>query len=103
MISGRRGSTASAPIDATGSSSNTGKNVVPAFTVFHRPPEAVPIYNTSGFLGSAAIAVTLPEGPAGPIFLGLMPWNRLMSTFWPGRFKEKNINTNMAGKIFLSI
>ncbi len=39
---------------------------------FHKPPEAVPTYITSGLLVTTSIAVTRPDMPPGPIFRGVI-------------------------------
>ena len=44
-----------------------GVNVVPAFVVFHTPPEAVARYHTRVSLGSTARSTMRPEIMAGPI------------------------------------
>src|SRR5258708_33496415 len=44
-----------------------GVNVVPAFVVFHTPPDAVARYHTRGSLGSTARSTMRPEIMAGPI------------------------------------
>src|SRR5258708_5774202 len=44
-----------------------GVNVVPAFVVFHTPPDAVAKYQTRVSLGSTARSTMRPEIMAGPI------------------------------------
>ncbi|MDP5071314.1 MAG: hypothetical protein NWQ45_10485, partial [Congregibacter sp.] len=51
----------------TGCASNSGSKLVPAFTVFHSPPEAEPMYQMFLFEGTTAMLVILPLMPAGPM------------------------------------
>ena len=48
-----------------------GLHVVPAFSVFHTPPEPTATYQTFSFIGSIAISAILPDMKAGPILLNL--------------------------------
>lgn len=65
---------ASAPMDCTGSLSNTGLNVVPPFDDFHTPPLAAPTYTVSRPSSfTAAIAATRPLIVAEPMFLAPSP------------------------------
>src|SRR5687768_6972451 len=47
--------------------SKTGVQVVPAFTVFHTPPEAAPTKYFAGYFGSTAKPLTRPDVNAGPM------------------------------------
>src|ERR1700738_1215699 len=67
MILGLEGAIAMSPIEITRSLSNTGKNIVPALTVFQIPPVAVATQNAFGFPGTASMSVTRPAIFAGPI------------------------------------
>jgi hypothetical protein len=55
-----------APKDTLPSFSNTGLQVVPAFSVFHAPPEADAAKMTRVSRGSTAKAVILPLVIVGP-------------------------------------
>src|ERR1700756_244506 len=55
------------PIVETPSLSNTGSQVVPLFTVFQTPPEAVPTYTMLGLLSTTAKSSMRPPITAGPI------------------------------------
>ena len=63
---------ATAPIDAVVSFSKTGSHFMPPEVDFHKPPEAVPTYMMSGLLVTTSMAVTRPDMPPGPMFLGIM-------------------------------
>ncbi|CAI8272132.1 MAG: Uncharacterised protein [Flavobacteriaceae bacterium] len=49
---------------------------MPPDSDFHNPPDAVPAYIISVLLSTTSIDVTLPDIPAGPIFLGLISFNK---------------------------
>ncbi len=57
---------ATEPIPSNGLSSKIGSQVIPPLTDFQTPPEAVPMYITSGLSVSASMEVTRPLIPAGP-------------------------------------
>src|SRR5258705_1637404 len=58
------GAMASAPIACAGSLSNTARQCTPASSVFQIPPDAAPMYATSGFPGSPTAAIArFPSGP----------------------------------------
>ena len=59
-------------MEAVSSFSKIGSHVMPPEVDFHKPPEAVPTYITSGFLFTTSIAVTRPDMPPGPIFRGVI-------------------------------
>src|SRR5450432_1479258 len=69
------GSSAIAPIDCTGCSSNIGRKVVPPSSVFQTPPLAAPTNIVILPLGSrfAAIAETRPLIVAEPMLRALRP------------------------------
>ncbi len=48
-------------------SSKIGVKVMPRFTVFHNPPNALATYQTLGFFGSIAMSATRPVDSVGPI------------------------------------
>src|SRR5690348_4501583 len=64
---GSEGAIAISPMVETPSLSNTGSQVVPLFTVFHTPPEAVPTYTIFGLLSTTAKSSIRPPITAGPI------------------------------------
>src|SRR5260370_16188077 len=64
--SGLDGATATAPSDTVASWSNTGVQLVPLLTVFHRPPDAVATYMIDGRDGTTATSTTRPPMLAGP-------------------------------------
>ena len=70
IISGFDCSIARAPIEAVFSLSKIGFQEIPPLFDFHKPPDAVPTYMTSGLLTTTSIAVTRPDIPPGPMFLG---------------------------------
>ena len=49
-----------------------GSHFIPPEVDFQSPPEAVPTYITSGLSFTTSIAVTRPDMPPGPMFLGAM-------------------------------
>src|SRR5213078_414139 len=58
------GAIASAPIACAGSLSNTGRQCTPPSSVFQTPPDAAPMYATSGLPGSPTAAIArFPSGP----------------------------------------
>src|SRR5262245_18280471 len=58
------GASASAPIDCAGWLSNTARQCTPSSSVFQTPPDAAPLYATSGLPGSPTAAMArLPVGP----------------------------------------
>ena len=57
-------------IEAVFSLSKIGSQEIPPLFDFHKPPDAVPTYITSGLLITTSIAVTRPDIPPGPMFLG---------------------------------
>ena len=65
--SGFFGSTVTQPIEYEPCWSKTGVKVLPAFTVFHTPPEATATYQVAGWAGWTARSMTRPEFTAGPI------------------------------------
>jgi hypothetical protein len=64
---GSFGSTTTTPIEYDFSLSKIGDQVVPAFVVFQRPPEAVPTYHVVLLRGSTAMSLMRPVKNAGPI------------------------------------
>ena len=50
-----------------------GLQVVPAFVVFHTPPEPTATYQVFSFSRSMAMSAILPDINAGPILLNLKP------------------------------
>src|SRR5207249_3240883 len=74
IVLGDCGSTVIAPMDSTGSLSNTGLNVVPPLVDFQTPPLAAPTYTVSRpFSLTAAIAATRPLIAAEPMFRAPRP------------------------------
>src|SRR5207244_13320513 len=74
IVLGDCGSTVIAPMDSTGSLSNTGLNVVPPLVDFQTPPLAAPTYTVSRpFSLTAAIAATRPLIAAEPMFRAPTP------------------------------
>src|SRR5215472_6194128 len=74
IVLGDCGSTVIAPMDSTGSLSNTGLNVVPPFVDFQTPPLAAPTYTVSRpFSLTAAMAATRPLIAAEPMFRAPRP------------------------------
>src|SRR6516225_7107589 len=74
IVLGDCGSMAIAPVDWTGSLSNTGLNVVPPLVDFQTPPLAAPTYTVSRpFSLTAAIAATRPLIAAEPMFRAPRP------------------------------
>src|SRR5215469_4160595 len=74
IVLGDCGSMAIAPMDWTGSLSNTGLNVVPPLVDFQTPPLAAPTYTVSRpFSLTAAIAATRPLIAAEPMFRAPRP------------------------------
>ena len=68
------GSMAMAPIDCTGSLSNTGLKVVPPLVDFHTPPLAAPTYTVSRPFSLIAVSAgTRPLMAAEPIFRAPRP------------------------------
>jgi hypothetical protein len=63
---------ATAPIEAVNSFSKIGSHLTPPEVDFQIPPEAVPTYIILGSAVTTSIAVTRPDIPPGPIFLGFM-------------------------------
>src|ERR1043166_1966497 len=74
--SGFFGSTATVPIEYDAWASKTGVQVVPAFTVFHTPPECTATYQVLLSEGCTATSPIRPEGAAGPMFRSLSPAKR---------------------------
>src|SRR6267142_3372466 len=76
------GSIVIAPIDCTGSLSNTGLNVVPPLVDFHTPPEAAPAYTVRRVPScTAATAAMRPLMAAEPILRAPSPEMVSESTF----------------------
>src|SRR5437016_8120367 len=74
IVLGDCGSTVIAPMDSTGSLSNTGLNVVPPLVDFQTPPLAAPTYTVSRPLSvTAAMAATRPLIAAEPMFRAPRP------------------------------
>src|SRR5438270_3753519 len=68
------GSIVTAPIDCTGSRSNTGLNVVAPLIDFHTPPLADPVKTVIfPFSSTASIAAMRPPMVAEPMFLAVNP------------------------------
>ncbi len=94
------GATASALTVETFSWSNTGVQVVPAFTVRHRPPVAKPTNISFGLCGLPATALTRPLMLAGPmdrqvnagrmVVSGCAPWARAGSSGTSTRSEDAN-------------
>ncbi len=53
--------------------SKSGVQVVPAFTVFHTPPEPTATYQVLGFVGSIAMSAMRPDMSAGPMARSFSP------------------------------
>src|SRR6516225_12391389 len=105
IVLGDCGSMAIAPMDWTGSLSNTGLNVVPPLVDFQTPPLAAPTYTVSRpFSLTAAIAATRPLITAEPMFRAPRPetvsesnltsWARAAMT----KTSEATTNVNVAKK-----
>src|SRR5215472_10905074 len=74
IVLGDCGSTVIAPMDSTGSLSNTGLNVVPPLVDFQTPPLAAPTYTVSRpFSLTAAMAAMRPLIAAEPMFRAPRP------------------------------
>src|SRR5207253_10594668 len=74
IVLGDCGSTVIAPMDSTGSLSNTGLNVVPPLVDFQTPPLAAPTYTVSRpFSLTAALAATRPLIAAEPMLRAPRP------------------------------
>src|SRR6266496_956800 len=71
--SGFFGSTATVPIEYDGCASNTGVHVVPAFTVFHTPPECTATYQVLFSESGTVTSPIRPDGAAGPMFRSRSP------------------------------
>src|ERR1041385_307066 len=67
------GSTATVPIEYDACASNTGVQVVPAFTVFQTPPEWTATYQVLFSSGWIATSPIRPDGAAGPRFRSRSP------------------------------
>src|SRR6266853_3816578 len=82
MTFGFLGSMLIAPIDCTGSLSNTALNVVPPLVDFHTPPDAAPAYTVSRPASwTAATAATRPLIAAEPMLRAPKPEMVSESTF----------------------
>ena len=57
------------PVAKKGWLSVSGCHVVPAFSVFHAPPDATATYHMFSLFGSIAISDILPDINAGPMLL----------------------------------
>ena len=57
--------------------SKSGVQVVPAFTVFHTPPEPTATYQVLGSVGSIAMSAMRPDMSAGPMARSFRPSNVL--------------------------
>src|SRR6266576_4422149 len=80
------GSIVMAPIDCTGSLSNTALNVVPPLVDFHTPPEAAPAYTVSRVPScTAATAAMRPLMAAEPMLRAPNPEMVSESTLEIGR------------------
>src|SRR5215469_3842792 len=100
IVLGDCGSTVIAPMDSTGSLSNTGLNVVPPFVDFQTPPLAAPTYTVSRpFSLTAAMAATRPLIAAEPMFRAPRPEmvseSNLASCDKPGSSKSNTPATNI--------
>ena len=73
--SGFFGSTATVPIEYAAWASNTGLQVVPAFTVFQTPPEWTATYQVFRSETGIATSPIRPDGAAGPRFRSRSPAN----------------------------
>src|SRR5438128_1457097 len=73
--SGFFGSTATVPIEYDACASNTGVQVVPAFTVFQTPAEWTATYQVLLSRGWIATSPIRPDGAAGPRFRSRSPAN----------------------------
>src|SRR3712207_6167694 len=72
---------ATEPILSVGCSSKSGVQAAPAFSVFHTPPEAVPMNHVLGLLCTTSTDVTRPLMPAGPMLRGFQFLNVPRETF----------------------
>jgi hypothetical protein len=60
-------SNTTSPIEYVPSFWKIGVHVVPAFVVFHTPPDATPAYHVAGCVGCTTTWFTRPDISAGPI------------------------------------
>ena len=65
--SGLFGSRVTTPIEYEGCSSKTGVQVMPAFVVFHNPPDPAATYQVLRLVGCTAMSAMRPPMTAGPM------------------------------------
>ena len=88
------------PVEYETWSSKMGLNVVPAFVVFHTPPEAVARYHTRLSLGSTARSTMRPEIMAGPIWRSSRP-AKVFSPYFDSPFDSLDFASALAA--FVSV
>ncbi len=67
------GSSVTQPIEYDDWLSKIGVHVVPAFSVFHTPPEPTVTYQTSRLFGWIAMSLMRPDMMAGPMLRSARP------------------------------
>src|SRR5258708_34023921 len=73
-----------------------GVNVVPAFVVFHTPPDAVAKYQTRVSLGSTARSTMRPEIMADPIGRSSRP-AKVFSPYFDSFFESPSASPDAVG------